>query len=736
MNSKKVREIIKFSIQKNIQSKWFIIFNIITLLVMIVSSNMNNIKDYLASKDINIFEENLKIEVIDKEKLAITQLKEIFAEDNFEIVETNENTYTKENIPDDLVLIEVSSSEENYIESKVYSKEMLDGYVYDSIEEVLTQVRSDLFSEKNEIERQELEKLNESVKMEKVMLSIDAENSETKEMIKTVSTLLIYTVSIFIFSKIANEVAQEKVSKSIEYVLTSVTEREYLLAKVTSVIGVTLIQGIYFLIYYFIGNLINNLINISNLEQVNIATNILVSGLDKDIVLYIITVLGYGILTLVLMSIIQAALSSKAQSMDDAGNTIGLLMTITIIAYFVALAVITPYTKMNLLLYVLSCIPLLSNYFIPAILVIGQASPVQIIISLILLIISIPIAFNKCAVIFKNGVLDYKTVKNKKKKKVKTELSFEEQQKLDLTKKKFKSIGFIIGMALIIYFSSSLIVSLITEILIAPLIIDLVNEEQLGLILMGIQSVIPLILSALFITAYNDKKDKESKVTLKEKLGIVLEGIFLLGILQIGISYLYEYIGIDYNIISTIAVENNSNMITNILLFTILAILPAIFEELLFRKTLINATRKVGIGFAIMASSIIFGLIHMNLGQFIFATLLGVIFAVIYLKTDDLKITMLLHFLNNGYAALQLLITNEKTFDIINIIVIGLMILGGLLFLIRIINLIKSKKLKVKIDKKEIQNYKYLLLDYTFVISIIITALMFVYTENILRIGL
>ena len=736
MNSKKVREIIKFSIQKNIQSKWFIIFNIITLLVMIVSSNMNNIKDYLASKDINIFEENLKIEVIDKEKLAITQLKEIFAEDNFEIVETNENTYTKENIPDDLVLIEVSSSEENYIESKVYSKEMLDGYVYDSIEEVLTQVRSDLFSEKNEIERQELEKLNESVKMEKVMLSIDAENSETKEMIKTVSTLLIYTVSIFIFSKIANEVAQEKVSKSIEYVLTSVTEREYLLAKVTSVIGVTLIQGIYFLIYYFIGNLVNNLINISNLEQVNIATNLLVSGLDKDIVLYIITVLGYGILTLVLMSIIQAALSSKAQSMDDAGNTIGLLMTITIIAYFVALAVITPYTKMNLLLYVLSCIPLLSNYFIPAILVIGQATPVQIIVSLILLIISIPIAFNKCAVIFKNGVLDYKTVKNKKKKKVKTELSFEEQQKLDLTKKKFKSIGFIIGMALIIYFSSSLIVSLITEILIAPLIIDLVNEEQLGLILIGIQSVIPLILSALFITVYNDKKDKESKVTLKEKLGIVLEGTFLLGILQIGISYLYEYIGIDYNIISTIAVENNSNMITNILLFTILAILPAIFEELLFRKTLINATRKVGIGFAIMASSIIFGLIHMNLGQFIFATLLGVIFAVIYLKTDDLKITMLLHFLNNGYAALQLLITNEKTFDIINIIVIGLMILGGLLFLIRIINLIKSKKLKVKIDKKEIQNYKYLLLDYTFVISIIITALMFVYTENILRIGL
>ena len=43
---------------------------------------------------------------------------------------------------------------------------------------------------------------------------------------------------ILVFSKIANEIAQEKVSKSIEYVLTSVTEKEYLLAKIISVNGI------------------------------------------------------------------------------------------------------------------------------------------------------------------------------------------------------------------------------------------------------------------------------------------------------------------------------------------------------------------------------------------------------------------------------------------------------------------------------------------------------------------
>jgi len=736
MKSRKVKEIVKFSIQKNIQNKWFIIFNIITLLVMIVTSNMENIKTYLASKDIDIFEEHLKIEILDKSNLATEQIKEAFAEDNFEIVEVNENIYTKDNIEDDLVLIEVEPSEENYVEAKVVSKDAIDGYVYETIADVLTKVRSDLFSEKKLIEKQELEKLNEPVKMERIMLSVDAENSDTKEMIKTVSTLLIYMISIFIFSKIANEVAQEKVSKSIEYLLTSVTEKEYLLAKVISVIGVTLLQGVYFLIYYFIGNLINTLVNISNVQEVVIDASILMSGIDKDIVLYIITVLGYGILTLVLMSIIQAALSSKTQSMDEAGNTIGLLMTITIAAYFITLLVITPYTKMNAILYILSCIPLLSNYFIPAILVIGQATPLQIIVSLALLIISIPIAFNKCAVIFKNGVLDYKTVKNKKKKKVKVELSLEEQQKIDLTKKKYKNVAFIIGMALIIYVSVSLLYSVIASILIIPLIIDIFTEEQVTLINTALTSVLSIGLAAAFVFAYTTEEKEIEKTKLKDNIRYILEGIFLIGGIQLLISYLYQKIGIDYNVVETLAIENNSNAFTNLMLVICLAVVPAIFEELLFRKAIINASRKVGVGFAIIISSLMFGLIHMNLGQFIFATLLGLIFAYLYVKTGNIKIPMILHFLNNGYASLQMLLTSEKAYDIINIIIIALMVLGFISLAIGVIKAIKNKEIKVKINKEELENCKYLFKDYTFIISLVIVGLMFVYTEYILRVGM
>ena len=100
-------------------------------------------------------------------------------------------------------------------------------------------------------------------------------------------------ISIFIFSKIANEVANEKVSKSIEYVLTSVTEKEYLLAKIISVISIILIQAIFGLVYYMIGNLLNSAIMLAN--GVDLATNseAIIMSLDKDIIAYICVVLVY-----------------------------------------------------------------------------------------------------------------------------------------------------------------------------------------------------------------------------------------------------------------------------------------------------------------------------------------------------------------------------------------------------------------------------------------------------------
>ena len=54
MNSRKVKEIVKFSIHKNLQSKWFIILNVLILISTIIMTNMKNIDTLLKNNNINL----------------------------------------------------------------------------------------------------------------------------------------------------------------------------------------------------------------------------------------------------------------------------------------------------------------------------------------------------------------------------------------------------------------------------------------------------------------------------------------------------------------------------------------------------------------------------------------------------------------------------------------------------------------------------------------------------------
>ena len=79
----------------------------------------------------------------------------------------------------------------------------------------------------------------------------------------------------------------------------------------------------------------------------------------------------------------------------------------------------------------------------------------------------------------------------------------------------------------------------------------------------------------------------------------------------------------------------------------VLAVLPCIFEELVFRGFILGSLRRYGDGFAILISSLLFGLLHQNLVQIPFAIILGLGFGFIVVKTGNLWAAIILHFLNN-----------------------------------------------------------------------------------------
>lgn len=72
-------------------------------------------------------------------------------------------------------------------------------------------------------------------------------------------------------------------------------------------------------------------------------------------------------------------------------------------------------------------------------------------------------------------------------------------------------------------------------------------------------------------------------------------------------------------------------------------ILAPVLEELVFRKQLLDRTRRYGEKAAAMLSAVTFGLLHMNLYQFFYAFALGLVFAYIYLRTGRLRYTAILH---------------------------------------------------------------------------------------------
>lgn len=72
-----------------------------------------------------------------------------------------------------------------------------------------------------------------------------------------------------------------------------------------------------------------------------------------------------------------------------------------------------------------------------------------------------------------------------------------------------------------------------------------------------------------------------------------------------------------------------------------------IMEEYIFRKLLIDRTVRYGQGVAIVTSGLMFGLFHGNLNQFVYAAVIGMFLAFLYVKTGNLKITISLHMLFN-----------------------------------------------------------------------------------------
>ncbi len=135
-------------------------------------------------------------------------------------------------------------------------------------------------------------------------------------------------------------------------------------------------------------------------------------------------------------------------------------------------------------------------------------------------------------------------------------------------------------------------------------------------------------------------------------LPFLLFGMGFCAFSNIAMSYassIFQGFGVEYEVNFG---ENPEGILGFLLSFITTAIVPALVEEFACRGIVLGLLKKYGEGFAIISSSIIFGIMHGNFEQIPFAVMVGLVLGYIYVKTKSIWTCVAVHCINNAISVI------------------------------------------------------------------------------------
>ncbi len=87
-------------------------------------------------------------------------------------------------------------------------------------------------------------------------------------------------------------------------------------------------------------------------------------------------------------------------------------------------------------------------------------------------------------------------------------------------------------------------------------------------------------------------------------------------------------------------------------LIFVVGVMPGITEELVFRGFILHGFKKLGTKKAIFFSSLLFALMHMHPARFVFTFVLGILFAMLTIRTGTIWYAVMIHFLVNTISVI------------------------------------------------------------------------------------
>ncbi len=167
-----------------------------------------------------------------------------------------------------------------------------------------------------------------------------------------------------------------------------------------------------------------------------------------------------------------------------------------------------------------------------------------------------------------------------------------------------------------------------------------------------------VVMLAIPLLLYNLLIGKKFKATLNETGVKKVSGKIILIAIGLGfvLYFLNSFVADAFSsLLALLGYENLSSAVSVKLTYGLLfkefvlsAILPGICEEFLHRGIMLMANKNYSSPrFALICSSILFGLMHLNIGQFFYAAILGLLMGIVAMVADSIIPTMIIHFMNN-----------------------------------------------------------------------------------------
>ena len=407
--------LIKQSLKKKMDTKWFKIVNVLICLLLIGVINIDKIinvfgGDFKDTINIYLTGDNNYLEGFNA--YFLTNKKILNDERSYEIAYSSDSVDTlKEKIADtNDIVVNINLDTTEYLKADIISYNKIDTVTYNLLSASLTGMKTSMALNYNGLSSEEMAKITSPISINRVVTN---EKEITASEDATNMSLVVFLVPFFMLivllvQMIGAEINDEKTTRGMEIIISNVPAKVHFLCKIASSTIFVIVQSLLLLLYSGLGFLIHGGLG-AGLGESNIIGNLFASlqasgtldllakGAPILIVIFLLSFFVYATLA--------GVLASMTTSAEDFQQLQTPLMIVLMLGYYIG--IMAAAFKGSIFIRIISYIPFLSSMVAPITYILGETTIVDLGISAVVLLITCIFLFKYGIRVYKVGILNY-----------------------------------------------------------------------------------------------------------------------------------------------------------------------------------------------------------------------------------------------------------------------------------------------------------------------------------------